>query len=475
MHSVYFAEEIRAAERAAIELLPRNELMHRAAFGLHCEIADLLRKHFGKVAGRVGLGLIGSGNNGSDTLWALSQLARRGVRVYAVKSDSRQIDHTDKRFEEAGGTWLSFSEATALGPQIDFWLDGIVGLNSKRPITADWLTVIAACSADAIGVAVDVPSGVVVDTGELSEAHVISDYTVTFGGLKVALVKSPAAEVAGEVRLVDIGLDLPRSSQQYFEDADSDLVVVVPDSRTHKYNRGVFALIAGSTQYPGAGMLAARAAQNGGAGVVMHFADTAVADPLAASVLHKSLSEFSSDSKITATVFGPGVSENELSHAATILRNPAPLVLDAGAIQHCFAYHSELIAERKAAGWLTVLTPHTGELNNLLKLLNQGLDLTGVANTTGCVIYRKGARGEIYAPNGEIGYVRRASAFLATAGSGDVLAGLLGSLIAQNPTANPIALVATAVLQHTQLAESLLAQGEIVTADSLTHAPVPDQ
>ncbi|MFD5581636.1 NAD(P)H-hydrate epimerase, partial [Streptomyces pseudogriseolus] len=207
MRTAYSVETVRAAERELMARLPEGALMQRAAAGLAAACADVLGRVYGS---RVVL-LVGSGDNGGDALYAGARLARRGAGVRAVLlAPGRAHAGGLAALRRAGG---SVAEAGASGvrlvEQADLVVDGIVGIGGKgglREEAVPWAE--AARRGRGVVVAVDLPSGVDADTGEVRGAAVRADVTVTFGAYKPGLLIDPAREYAGVVRFVDIGLGL---------------------------------------------------------------------------------------------------------------------------------------------------------------------------------------------------------------------------------------------------------------------------
>ena len=189
--------------------LPEGTLMQRAAAGLATAIADL----FGSVYGARVLLLVGSGDNGGDALWAGAYLARRGAAVSARLLGSRTHERGLAALKAAGGRVVA-DDQEALATRPDVAVDGIVGIGGRPPLRPHAAAIVDAL-ADAVVpiVAVDVPSGLDVDTGRLDGPHVEALATVTFGTHKIAHLVDPAARAAGTVHLVDIGLDLPPASK----------------------------------------------------------------------------------------------------------------------------------------------------------------------------------------------------------------------------------------------------------------------
>ncbi|MEU6364753.1 NAD(P)H-hydrate dehydratase [Streptomyces sp. NPDC046931] len=430
MRTAYSVETVRTAERALMARLPEGALMQRAAAGLAAACADLLGRVYGS---RVVL-LVGSGDNGGDALYAGARLARRGAGVTGVLlKPERTHEGGLSALRRAGGSVMEPSKAAEeLIRRADLVVDGIVGIGGKgglRPDAAS-LAAVAAQSRAAV-VAVDLPSGVEADSGEVRGAAVRADLTVTFGTHKPALLIDPAREYAGSVRLVEIGLDLPEGAElEALQHADVAARLPLPRSESDKYRRGVVGIAAGSARYPGAAVLAVAGALRGGAGavryvgpagnaVIARFPETLVSDRGPAKA-----------GRVQAWVVGPGAGDDAAT-VAEVLAADVPVLVDADGLR---------LADRDAVrgrGAPTLMTPHAGEAAALLGVSREeveGARLTAVRELA--ALYRstvllKGSTTLVADPGG--GPVRVNSTgtpWLATAGSGDVLSGLSGSLLA---------------------------------------------
>ncbi|MEU0645728.1 NAD(P)H-hydrate dehydratase [Streptomyces umbrinus] len=430
MRIAYTVETVRAAERELMGRLPEGALMQRAAAGLAAACAELLGRVYGS---RVVL-LVGSGDNGGDALYAGARLARRGAGVVAVLLAPDRT-HSDglAALRRAGGTILRGSDA-AEEPirRADLVVDGIVGIGGKgglRPDAAP-LADLARESRAAV-VAVDLPSGVEADSGEVRGAAVRADLTVTFGTHKPGLLVDPAKEYAGSVRLVDIGLSLPGDAElEALQHADVAALLPVPGAESDKYRRGVVGIVAGSARYPGAAVLAVAGALRGGAGAVRYVGPAG--DAVIARFPETLVSAGSPEraGRVQAWVAGPGVGDDADSVAA-VLRADVPVLVDADGLRLA---ERDVVRARTAP---TLLTPHAGEAAALLGVSRdevEGARLTSVrelAAAYGATVLLKGSTTLVAEPGG--GAVRvnsTGTAWLATAGSGDVLSGLTGSLLA---------------------------------------------
>ena len=208
MREAWRAADVRAAEKALLATLPEGTLMRRAAAGLARRCALLLDDAAGVYGARVLL-LVGSGDNGGDTLYAGAALAARGAQVCALLLSPERVHLAGlAALRQAGGFLVR-----DLPGRADLVLDGIVGIGARGGLRPDAAAIAgrlaglrARGGSPAVVVAVDVPSGVAVDTGDVPGAAISADVTVTFGCHKPAHLVGPAAARCGQVELVDIGL-----------------------------------------------------------------------------------------------------------------------------------------------------------------------------------------------------------------------------------------------------------------------------
>ena len=268
MRSAHTVEQVRQAEAALMARLPDGMLMQRAAAGLAHAVLDLLGHGYGA---RVLL-LVGAGNNGGDALFAGALLAGRGVQVHALLLDPGRA-HTEglAALRRAGGRVV---DAVEQAPRPDVVVDGIVGIGGSGGLRPDAARAVVAVAGVPV-LAVDTPSGVEVDTGQVDGPHVRADVTVTFGTHKVAHLVDPAAMACGAVHLVDLGLDLPAPAVTALQESDVRRLLPRPAPDAHKYTRGVVGVRAGSEQYPGAGVLCVSGAGTGLVGMVRYLGGAA--------------------------------------------------------------------------------------------------------------------------------------------------------------------------------------------------------
>lgn len=440
MRYFYSADAIRDAEAPLLAALPTGGLMRRAAFGL----ATVIARDLGTVSGKTVCAVVGSGDNGGDALWAATYLRRRGAGACAVLL---KPEHTHQQaltaFRRAGGKVVE----TVPGAT-DLVIDGIVGISGSGPLRPDAAAVFDAVAAAGIPVvAVDLPSGVDVHTGVADGAHVTPAVTVTFGGLKPV----HALGSCGRVELVDIGLDLPPSDLAALDAADVAACWPVPGVTDDKYTQGVTGVMAGSATYPGAAILCTGAAVAATSGMV-RYAGTAAHEVVSHWPEVIATPTYATASRVQSWVVGPGLGTDETAAAALCfaLETDLPVIVDADGLTILSAY-PELVANRKAP---TVLTPHGGEFERLAGH-PPGADriaaTRALADRLGATVLLKGNVTVIAEPGSRAVHLNVAgNAWAATAGSGDVLSGVIGALLAAGRS--PAEAAAAAAFVHARAA-----------------------
>ncbi|MCF3123019.1 NAD(P)H-hydrate dehydratase [Streptomyces arenae] len=409
---------------------PADALMQRAAAALATECAQLLGKVYGS---RVTL-LVGSGDNGGDALYAGARLSRRGAGVSAVLlAPDRAHPRGLAAFRAAGGVVVEGDDARAEGcvSRARLVVDGIVGIGGRGGLRAPAARLVAAVRPDALVVAVDLPSGVDADTGEVRGEAVRADVTVTFGAYKPGLMIDPAREHAGAVRLVDIGLRLDAGERRLealqFEDVAR--LLPVPGGESDKYRRGVVGIVAGSARYPGAAVLAVAGALRGGAGAVRYVgpaADAVIARYPEALV---SAGPPARAGRVQAWVAGPGLGD-DADRLADVLAADVPVLIDADGLRLA----GEGAVRARTAP--TLLTPHAGEAAALLGVSRAEVEagrlaaVRELAARYDATVLLKGSTTLVGPAEGAVRVNPTGTPWLATAGSGDVLSGLAGSLLA---------------------------------------------
>jgi len=410
MRGAHTVQQVRDAEAELMATLPEGALMQRAATGLAHAVIDLMGGAYGR---RVVL-LVGAGHNGGDALWAGAMLARRGVAVEAWLLAEEVYAEGLAALRGAGGRVAEPHD----DHHADVALDGIVGIGGRPGLRPRAVAALKHLGGVPV-VAVDTPSGVDVDTGELAGPHVTASLTVTFGTLKVAHLVDPASAACGVVHLVDLGLDLPAPAVEALQPADVRRLLPRPDRDAHKYTRGVVGIRAGSTDYPGAARLCVAGAASGLVGMVRYVGDAAEA----VSADHP---EVVGDGRVQAWVVGSGGGDGAGVQLAAALDDGVPLVVDADALTHL---DGPLPVD-------AVLTPHAGELAAMTGADRADIEARPLAHARaaaaryGAVVLLKGRHTLVAHPDGRVRATTTGLPWLATAGAGDVLAGLVGALLA---------------------------------------------
>jgi hydroxyethylthiazole kinase-like uncharacterized protein yjeF len=420
MRHYYTAEQIRAAEAPLLASLPDGVLMRRAAFGLATAIAAELKSRTGGVAGRRVCAVVGSGDNGGDALWAATFLRRRGAGATAVLlNPDRTHAKALEAFRAAGGRIVeTIPQAT------DLVIDGVVGIGATGPLRPNAAAVFAANTAPVV--AVDLPSGIDVHTGATDGPHVQAALTVTFGGLKSV----HGLADCGRVELIDIGLDLPQPTFLGFEAHDVRARWPVPHPSDDKYSQGVKGVLAGSATYPGAAILSTGAAVAATSGMV-RYAGSAHAEVVSHWPEVVAAPDVTTAGRVQAWVVGPGLGTDTVGEEALrfALDTDLPVIVDADALT-LLAADLDLVADRTAP---TVLTPHAGEFARLAGH-PPGSDrvaaASGLADRVNATVLLKGNVTIIAEPDGPTYLNPAGQSWAATAGSGDVLSGIIGALLA---------------------------------------------
>ena len=505
-----------------------DQMMKNAGIAL----AEVIHERYGNTESRKIMGLIGSGNNGGDTLIALSELIKKGWRAtaYLVKGRKKNDDLVLDIIKNNGQV-ISINEDTSFDHLLelirnsDIVLDGILGTGFTLPLRKDISAILNIFSDFDILpeiVAVDCPSGVDCDTGEVAEETLHADLTVCMAALKKGLLKFPAFEYVGEISTVDIGLPINlrefRNIQSFVVDHEIVCGILPPRLLdTHKGTFGSCMIVGGSTKYCGAVLLSAESAYRIGVGLVRAAIPGTIYDAISGQlpectwvVLPHSMGVINSKAsaviqknlnRIGAMLIGPGIgqeketldflkdllqfgeitirktslgfsSEIEIDKKEKRFDQPT-LVLDADALR--------LLPQIKnwyqTISQIAVLTPHPGEMAALAGLTidevqknREGL-AKQFATRWGHVIVLKGALTIIASPDGETAFIPIATPALASAGTGDVLSGMITGLIAQGVNAFDAA-VAGAWLHAYAGINAAINQGQTI---SVTARDVIDQ
>lgn len=439
------AEEMRAAEQRAIDAGASVEsLMARAGEA----VAEQVRR---LAAGAEVLVLCGPGNNGGDGYVAASALRRAGhlVRVAATG---------EPRTAAAAGArarWEGAVEALETAAEAPIVVDALFGVGLRRPLDDGAAAALGRLVASArLAIAVDVPSGAASDDGACLSDVPEFDLTLALGAAKPAHVLEPVASRCGAVRVLDIGVAVksrvrvaapPRLTQ--------------PSAGDHKYSRGLVAVVAGAM--PGAAALCATAAARGGAGYVLLLGSAT--DRMPHAIVRRRFDPLAlDDSRIGAVVVGPGLGRDEKARTRldAVLTCGKPLVIDGNALH---------LIEGRPLPAKAILTPHAGEFAAMFGS-GEGSKIAraaAAAAETGAIVVFKGADTVIAAPGGQAIVHPGASNWLSTAGTGDVLAGIIAARLAAG--VEPVQAAADGVWLH---AEAARLAGPAFIADDLTaHLP----
>jgi len=533
-------EEMRAIEQEAdANGLSYAQMMENAGHGLADEIQLLV---YGKESEREALGLVGPGNNGGDTLVALARRAADGwrARAYLIrrKIDPEKIgaggDVLVERLKKEGGEIIladddpQFDKLTAFIGSADVIVDGVLGTGFQLPLKAEVAKVLAAVNQAVAElpwppyvIAVDCPSGVDSETGETAEEAIPASVTVCMAAIKRGLLKFPAFELAGELRVVDIGLtdEVKAWKKIKHSVADDETVedfLPLRPADSHKGTFGTALIAAGSINYPGAPFLAGRAAYRVGAGLVQLAVPSPVQMAIAGQlpeatwvllpqemgVIAASAAEvlLKSFDRATALLIGPGLGTEAATQdfISAFLKGKAATKKSAGRIG--FVHEQSGPTDQKSAtvpplvidadglrllakieGWAkllpadSILTPHPGEMAALTGLEKEAVQADRLnlalkyAEEWGHVVVLKGAFTVVAAPDGRATLIPVATSALAHAGTGDVLAGLIVGLRAQGVEAYAAAVAGAWIHAQAGLyaAEKIGSEASVLAGDVL--------
>ena len=411
---------------------PKQVLIQRAGYAAANAAIAILGGGYGR---RVSI-IAGKGNNGEDGRIVAQVLTRRGVRCALRDPGSALLDECDLVIDAAYGT--GFRDSWDPPPQ------------PESPVLA-----------------IDIPSGVDGLTGQ-DFGSLQAQHTVTFGALKPGLLLEPGVRRAGEVHVSDLGLDVTRCRAAFLTDQDLQDPLIQRTPTDHKWSNSL-RIIGGSPGMTGAVQLATHGALRAGAGMTVVSSPTvgpselnlpteAVARPI--SSVNWTSQVLADLERFHALLIGPGLGADPETLAATaelIERAPIPVVVDADALT-AIAAHPSCIKGRSAP---TILTPHDGEFKTLTGA-QPGLDRCSSVRSAArrSIVLLKGPTTLVANPDGELIFVRSGDQRLATAGSGDVLAGIIGALIGYAPTH-----LAVAAAAHWHGRAAALGQSGMIASD----------
>ncbi|WP_296676562.1 NAD(P)H-hydrate dehydratase [Novosphingobium sp.] len=400
------------------------------------------------AAGRPVTVLCGPGNNGGDGYVIAETIRQRGGDVAVVAARDPVTSAARNACAAYGGAILSSPDERHGG----VFVDCLFGTGLDRPLGVDDLGLLRGlAAAHALSIAVDLPSGVDSDSGAALNAELPAyDLTIALGAWKPAHFLMPAAFAMGALRLVPIGISA--HGRAAFRVARPHLSA--PAHGVHKYTRGLLGVIGGAM--PGAALLAACAAQHSGAGYIKMLAGcgshASYRVPADLVVDARALADALTDARLAALLVGPGLGRDSRAgeQLAQILSVPTAAVLDADAL---VLLEPGLLSGRTAP---LIVTPHEGELSALERAF--GLARNGskpdragaLAVALSAVVVAKGADTVIAAPDGHLAFASPASSWLSTAGTGDVLAGIIASRLAAG--AGPFAAACDGLWLHGEAA-----------------------
>lgn len=433
------AAAMRAAEAATG--MPVAALMERAG----AAVAEAVWRY---AAGAPTLILCGPGNNGGDGYVVARLLRARGVAVTVAASGDPRTAAARAACAAWDGPVVALSAAVAQPVLVD----ALFGTGLTRGLDPATLAELARLASGARHrIAVDLPGGVDSDGGGCFDCALPAmDLTVALGALKPAHRLQPAASLCGRVVVADIGLG----------EVASDLVEIArpqltaPGPADHKYTRGPVAVVAGSM--PGAALLAATAAQRAGSGYVQLLGSDHPGGLHA--LVRRAGTDTLSDHRVGAVLCGPGMGDGDRATCDDALGCGRPLVLDAGALRMVS------IAALRALPHRAILTPHEGEFAGLFGSLpgDRIARARAAAERAEAVVVLKGADTVVASPDGRVAIATPAPGWLATAGTGDVLAGIMAAMRARID--DPFVAAQAAVWIHQSAAE---AAGAVLVADDL--------
>ncbi|MDW8208417.1 MAG: NAD(P)H-hydrate dehydratase [Chloroherpetonaceae bacterium] len=474
------AETMREMDRMAIEAsgIPGVVLMENAGRA----VVEHMQREHGTLRGRRIVVLCGTGNNGGDGFVIARHLALRGADVLVALAGNPETIRGDARVNHNLLCRIGLDPSpaervleTGVLEHADILVDALLGTGLRAAPRAPYDRVIAAVNrcARASVVAVDVPSGVDADTGAIPGEAVRAAFTVTFGAPKLGLLLFPGAEHTGKLYVADIGFPWERLALEtpYHWIRPEAYRAVLPKRRpdTHKGDYGHVGILAGSQGMAGAAAMVAQAAQRAGAGLVTVLTPACVQPIVAAKVneamtlalpdadgavaegAFDAIAQFAARTAVLCA--GPGLT-NAPQVAPLILRVveeiARPLVMDADGL-NALAGHPEVARRRQERGLpALVLTPHPGEAARLLGTSIAQVQSNRVESAQrlaeqyhACVVL-KGCRTLVADPEGHVGINTTGNPGMATGGSGDVLTGVIGGLLAQ-------AFAADAALQEAQV------------------------
>lgn len=474
-------------------------------------LVQWIRTHYPpEMTRRIGI-LVGPGHNGGDALVVARELSLSGYEIKRYQPFSKLKELTQSHAQYADSLGLPVFEQIDPLKDCDLLIDGLFGFGLTRSLEGS-----IAAAVDLLNqwqqpvVSIDIPSGLHTDTGAVLGTAVRATHSLCLGLWKRAFLQEIAVDYLGQSTLLDFGLPLSdvevilgnASVQRVTPDVAIHALPLPRPATTHKYRQGHLLLICGSRQYMGAAILAGRSARASGVGMLSIAVPEALRSLLIAQLPDAlvigcpetetgaiaALPESVSLSSYHAIACGPGLTADATPVVKFVLNCDCPLVLDADGLNVLANLGPALLKQRQSA---TILTPHLGEFKRLFPDLAEASDdrinaVQLAAIQSNAIILLKGARTAIASPQGQVWLNPESTPALARGGSGDVLTGLIGGLLAQNilrGTAIETTVVSAAwwhaqagiraALERTELGvdASTLIQFLVPTVASLNHQP----
>ncbi|MBP0030715.1 NAD(P)H-hydrate dehydratase [Roseofilum sp. Guam] len=470
---VVTAAEMRAIEnRLFVAGMPVAALMEKVAGLLARRMIDQWEA-LGLAPAKIGV-LVGPGHNGGDALVIARELYLQGYSVVVTQPLAKLKELTEAHAQygkSLGIPWVSLEE---LLDSCEILIDGLFGFGLERSISGELAEQIDRINQSQILIcSIDLPSGIHTDTGQVLGCAIRADYTFCLGLWKAACLQDSAVEYLGKVEWIDFGIPfadidavLGNTSRSYRITREG-VIAGLPLPRpllSHKYKAGHLLLVCGSEEYAGSAILAGLGARASGVGM-LSIAVPHRLKPLLVAQLPEALiipcpetetgaiaelPDTLNYQKYQAIACGPGITRSATPIIPTLLNLPIPLILDADGLNILASLGISLLNERS---FPTLLTPHAGEFKRLFPQINLHVDriqaVREASQQTGAIVLLKGARTAIGSPTGTVYLNPESTPALARGGSGDVLTGLLGGLVAQLPQAPEMA-TQTATWWHAQ-------------------------
>ena len=487
MLKILSAEQIRLADQFTIENEPISsiDLMERASIAFVSEFEKLVEADKSIVV------LSGTGNNGGDGLAIARILISKGYDVSAHLIMFSEAISNDCRLNlgRLDGQVLEVNPSNFCLPEADVVIDALLGSGLNRPVSGDLARVIEMINeSNSQVISVDIPSGLSADEANLEGAVVKADYTVTFQAPKLSFLIPETGKFVGTWVAVDIGLDqqfIAKQKGNYFLMNEKVMSYLSPREKfQHKGDFGRVQVFAGSLGKMGAAFLCSKAVLRSGAGLLtVHTPECGMqilqsSLPEAMLTIDSAYEHISSVSLLEETdvvCFGPGIGQhNKTAEALRLLlsKGPEKLVIDADGL-NIISQHPELL-DMLPEG--TILTPHVGEFHRLFGVCKNGMDRITIAQKMAkrlnVVIVLKGAHSAIVSPNEDIFFNNTGNPGMATAGSGDVLAGMITGLLSQGLSSLQAACLG--VYLHGKagdLAKKTLGEVSLMASDLLEFVP----